>query len=423
MEDKQGNSAVEEKNDIKNDVQDSADKQGNSSETVEEELLPEPAFRVTSEVRGTIGSYRQEISRHKEEIAKLLEQKERVYRQGYTELESRMENDLAALTERILEKETRLLELKEKMLDMPDKAQEAEELYAKVKKIHDEGKESLKNASDRVGKFLKNLDETQETLSESMDNSRKILEDSIKKSEQLSKWNGQLDAQVSEIKERIAQTESQMEILNEELKDLLIQVEEATEMKGDLTEVSQRFASAVDKKEEELGELEQALEEVKKVGQWCKEYFSDYEHKVDEIEQYAEKSEDELAKLRESAETEYMRKYLSELDELVQVYEGELKGLIRDEKDVDEKIDEKREKLKALIMDSQKTFRRLIKPVSSQEGFSETAARTREAAGRKRETITEKEAERERLVEDVRSAKSRKAARTVKHDKKKGKKK
>ncbi len=371
-------------------------------------------------IKEVVNGYLDEINRQKTEIEKLKQEKEKIYRNRYMTLENKIEGDIVAITERVLEKEGRILELKERVLELPDKVDEVEKLHKTMERIEKEGRSIIKATKGKVSDFLDHLRKSEETINEGIREGNETVESEKIKVTQLEQISISINERVDGIKLTIDQTQNAIDQLTESMKDMLNQLEEATETKVEIAEITNRVRVSVDKKEQELEALENELSEIKKLEQWIMEYLNDYENKVGEIEQYVKNSDEELDKIREAAEGEYIRKYLRELEGLTSMYETELDYAVAEEKGVEERIGEAKVRLNELILDSKTMIKKLHKESASLEEFEPVVRKVRDKADKTKKTVEEKEKERDRLSEDIRGRKDKKK---TKAKDKKGKKK
>ena len=372
-------------------------------------------------VRQTINKYMADINRQKSEIEALKREKERIYREDYLTLESRADADITTLTEKILEKEGRVLELKERILELPVKMEEVEKMRKSLTQIEQEGRKILSGVSERANKFLDEMRRSESDIVKRIEESRAVVEKSHQKLGELRELSLVADRRVEELRARTTEIDLQIDELNKAMRDMLTELEEATEMKVEITEIENRVRNAVDKKEEELDALLNDIGEIKKLEQWVGEYLSDYEKKVDEIEVYANGSEAELDKLRELAEADHLKKYLRSLEQVTRDYQTEMGGVIEEQQSVDYRIEEAKARLNNLISESQNLIKKLQRETTSMEEFGGAAGKAKERLEGIRKTVEEKEKERDRLKEDTNKAKKKRKEK--KEQRKKGRKK
>lgn len=390
----------------------------------EEENPAKAAKEEKAKMRNLVNVYMNDIVRQKEEIERLNHQKEVLYRDKYTDLESKVQSELATITERILEKEGRVLELKERVLELPDKVDELEKMHAVMEKLETEGRNIIKKTKTNVERFMKELKGAETEIHDTISKNKGAMEEQKKKINDLSNIGQALDARIEKINDNLNETNSKIKEMTETMNGMFEDLQEASRMKAEIAEITNNIHGSLGKKEDELSGLEEELQDIRKVEEWIREYVNDYEQKVSEIEEYVKTSDEEIGKLRESAEKEYIKKYLHELENLTNIYERELESAGRDEKDIDKRISESKERLEDLIGESKLMLRKLIKETGEGEEFVTLSARSKERSVLVKKMIEEKEMERDRLSEDAKAAKEKRGKRAKPKDKKdkKGKK-
>ena len=373
-----------------------------------------------AKIRRVVSSYLDEIGRQKTEIGELRHQKETLYRERYTEIESRVEAELATVTEKILEKEGRILELKERVLELPDKVEELEKMNETMNKVEQDGKEVIKRTRAKVENLIEELKKSEELVRTSVGQTRISIDAQQKKLDDVSNIEQALDTRMEKIKETLNGTSTKLQEMTETMQSMFEELQDASRMKTEVAEIANNLRGSMDQREEELLSLEDELSDIRKVEEWVKEYLKDYEQKISEVEEYVRTSDDEMGKLREAAEKEYIKRYVHELQSLTHLYEREMEGVGRDEKEIDKKIAESKNRLANLVSESKIMLSKLMKETADVEDFSSAHLNARTKITTVRNIIEEKEKERDRLSEDAKAAKEKRKKKESKN--KKGKK-
>lgn len=359
-----------------------------------------------------VNAYLGEINKEKMNIEKLKKKKDDLYRKKILDLESRIEADIVSATERILDKEGRILELKERVLELPDKVDEVDKLYKTMEKLRTESNSSMQAAKQKAEECIQSLKESETEIRQKIDAHRTVIKSESAKVEDLESLGTSVQTKLGTTKEALEATKIQMDELNNSMQGLLSDMEEATEMKVEIFEMSDKLKESLAEKETELDDLEQHLEQIRQVEQWTKEYVTDYETKVGEIEKYVLAGDDDLAKLRESAEAEYIKKYLRELEGMTRDYEKELHDAVEAEQDIDEAIASSKKRLTELVQESQEMIKKLRKDVKDIPDFSDSSGEAKNRIEKMRSLVDEKSEEREKLKADY--TKARKSPREMK---------
>ncbi|MGV8176361.1 MAG: hypothetical protein ACP5NX_01000 [Candidatus Bilamarchaeaceae archaeon] len=345
-----------------------------------------------------------EINRQRMLLEELKKEKEGLYTRGYLDTEKRLDAGLGTLNQRILEKEERILGLKEKIFALPHEIEDVERLQKTIKKVEKDGKALLEGTRSKVDAFLREIEETGEevegkvtTLRERISKERNAVAALSKSREQYLQDEEKLSGALEEMGSKIEDLKTMYEAAGESLKDTV-------EARMEITEMLNEVNYSMERKEKQVDELEAQLGEIRKVESWIREYLDDYERKIDSIADYIRNSGDEIAEVRESAEKEYLRKYLNELERIASEYEKELDGVKREEGDVERRMRDTKARIEELLVDSQDLMRKL-RAESAGETYEEVARRKKARSDEVRRMFEEKQAQGEKLSEDVKGTK------------------
>ena len=376
-------------------------------DAVEHEEARKPA-RMTGEsakAKELVNAYLNEMNKERANLEKLKAEKDRIYRERYLSLESKVEADIASITERILEKEGRVLALKERVLELPDKVEEVEKVHKMITKLETDGREVLKKARADVEQFMETVDASKEELEGRMADARSKIDGEKGRIAELKRLSGDVESRVADLRKSADGTQEQIGELNSAMKELLADLEDATEMKVEISDMVERVRSSMESKEAELDGLEGQMASIEKVEKWVREYVNDYESKIDGITSYVRAGDEELSALQESAEAAYIKKYLRELDGMTANYDSELNKATGEEKDVESKIADSKRRLAELVRDSKEMITKLRTDTSGIADFETVRQEAQNKLGSVTQLLAEKEAEREMLGEDIRTAK------------------
>ena len=373
----------------------------------DEPAAPEPPRRITDDsrsrqVKEIVNSYINQISREKAELGKLKAEKERVYRERYLALESKVEADISTITEKMLEKEGRILELKERVLGLPEKVGQVEEIHRSVRMLERDGKEALVIARTEVEEFLAQTAKDKESILAKLEGGRSVLEEEGERVHTLEALSETVDSSIEDIRKAAAAAKKQVEELDSRMKAMLIDLEDAAEMKAEVAEMTAQVRSSIEEKNAEFDSLEKRIKGIEKTERSVREYVSDYEKKLGDIAEFVQSGEDEISKVRKSAESASLQKYLRELDELTSVYDSAISEAAIDEKTIGEKIEQSKSRLSTLLRDSKDMIKKMrVDTPDFEEGRQALSKRSDNVL----QILGEKEDERERLLEDLKDAK------------------
>ncbi|MBN1170501.1 hypothetical protein JXA56_05760 [Candidatus Micrarchaeota archaeon] len=364
------------------------------------------------DLQALMSSYMNEINKEKARINSLKKEKDDLFRSTIAPLEGRMQADIVALTDKIIEKRSRVAELKEHVLELPDKIEEVERLQEGLDKLKEESSQALTRTRDKAESYLSNIENSREDLKERISDVHSSIDEQAKRLESLEKTNQKLTEQSEKIQTYAESVRKQVEALNSSMEVLLNDLKEVELSKEEITEMKDAIRDSIGSHGEELEELDAELNEIGKVEQWVNEYLRDYESKISEIESYVQKSDDELAELREAAESLYLQKYLGELEGLTEAYEVGLDEAAEKENDIDIQINEAKERITTLVRESRDMMKKLRGESNNSDDYAAILSRIKRKTTKITKLVNEKANERAKLLDD--SKKSRKTKRTSK---------
>lgn len=363
-----------------------------------------------AEIRQLMNSYLAEINREKAHVEALKKERENLYREKFATLEGKMQADIVVLTEKILEKQAKIAELKERVLELPDKVDELEKVQSQLDSLRREGREALERTKRKAQEYVDNVSSSRGAMEGRIGEIDDALSKQNSRLKQLESITASLDSRSSKLKETIEDAKSQVETLNSTISALATDLQQVEQAKGGIRAMTEEIKGTVAAHGEELEALEQELDGIARMEQWVEEYVGDYEAKVEDIESYVARGDEELAQVREAAESLYMKKYLGELAEMAGSYDAELGGAVSKEKEIEQKISASSARISELVRDSQEMIRKLRGDVNAAPDYDEVHARIKDRTAQVKTIVAEKRQERAKLVED--SSKTRKT-RTV----------
>ena len=375
---------------------------------LEEKLVKEvPKSIYDGEVRDMLNSYVHEINEEKAEMHSLEKQKDELYRNKMVSLESKMETDMASLTNYILEHESKLLEMKEGVLELPDKVEEITRMQTEIRNLSREGKRSLRETKDKVENMVAVMKSTQKDLKGKITETRTSMEKEEARIDDLSRLRESIESKSEKMIASLESMQGRINEFNEKMDGLTAELEQAGEVKAEIENNIESIRNDINARGSELDSLEDDLKDVVKLEGWTRQYISDYEDKVDEIDVYVRKSDQEISSLKEAAEASYLKKYLGELENITGAYEDALNNIVRDEKSIEDRIAEKKRRIRELVKESQEMIKRIRSETEDSPDYEKMKGKVERRTSKAKNTIEEKAQEGEKLHEEVRKKKSK----------------
>lgn len=384
-------------------------------------------------LKKSLAQYMDEIGSQKSTIEKLKAERERLLAESYLPLETRFKSAYESIAEKLLEKEGKLIEMKERVLELPGKIGEASKLEAALGRIRQEGRHAVTANREEMDKLKKSLREEDERLRNEISSIAEELKGRRTEIVDIAKSMGDLSDREQGIKREMEELNKSLAEVNETVASAYGSMAQISQNRAELTRRLENIRIALEARSNEASESYSRLRDVRKAESVINEYISDYQKKISEIEDYAKESEKDLSKLKEFAEVKYIRGYLKELENISATYEQELENVNAQEKGIDERIEGAKDRLNQLLRESRelvkslekktsgKDFEKLVYEVRSKQeavssSLNERAAQSAEHAAAGRAAMQQKKPE-------VSAAARKAAAAKAKEKDRKGKKK
>jgi chromosome segregation ATPase len=363
------------------------------------------------DVRELMSSYLDEINREKSRIESLKKERETLYRDKFATMEGKMQADIVVLTEKIIEKESKIAELKERVLELPDKVEELGRLQQQMDTLKKEGRDALSRTRSKADEFISTVGQSKSDVEERIAEIEAVLDAQTGKVRELEKLSASLESRSGKLKGALDEAKAQIDQINSAMTSLVSDLQTVEEMKAEAATITESIKTDVAARGEELQSLEEEISGIERMEHWVQEYIRDYEGKIDDIERYVSKSDDELSELKEAAEGLYMKKYLGELENMTDAYQSELHDAVSREKEIEMKLSESRARITDLVSESQEMIKKLKSdaPEATEKDFGVLVAKVKARTTRAKNVVEEKQKERAKLADD-----SRKTRKTVK---------
>lgn len=364
---------------------------------------PSRSVRDPMAIRELMNAYVSEINREKAEIDALKKEKEGLYRDNFSVIEGKMQADIAVLSEKVIEKQSKISELKERVLELPDKVDELNRLQREMDKLKREGRSALERTRDKADEFIANMNDSKSSLEAKI---REVDTTVLHQSDKIRDFENtvaSLDSRSEKIRDALENARIQIDSISNTMNSLASDLQQVEQMKSEVASMTEVIRVNVADRGDELKALEAELEGISRMEHWVQEYIRDYEHKVEEIEDYVSRSEDELAELKSAAESVYMRDYLNQLEVMAEDYQTALYNTVSREQDIDKKITDSKSRITELVKESQDMIRKIKSEAPSANEFNRILARVKERTSQVKRVVTEKQSERSSLSEESRS--------------------
>jgi len=356
-------------------------------------------------LKGRLDEYLQLIRNSKKELKDLEGEKERMYREGYLPLEKEFEASLENIQLAILEKEKKIMEAKEKAAGLPEQMEELEKLQKTVRQVEEKARSILSKTKGQLDDRADTVQEVAEELDEQISKGEEEAMRERAKMFELKELLGSIQSNEESIRNAVQENERQMEEAKRKMAELEDALGEVVDARTLLAERIDTIQNGLERKVRTLEDLRKDLEEIEKVEGWFREYSRDYTKKITDLEAYVSGNQQEISKLMEAAELEYVKKYLDELSKSEEKYRDKLRGLELQDADLEERISEAKSRIKQLLSDSTQLME-ASRRKAAHSSFDTASAKKK--VEQKAAVMEEKAKERKGLFDDLMKGKDNK---------------
>ncbi len=301
----------------------------------------------------------EEINAQKTNIEKLKTEREKLLSEACIPLENKFKLEYGNILEKLLEKEHRIAEMTRHVIELPTKINELTKVETALKHITQQGRHASVSNREELEKLKHSLHEEDQHLLHEIENIE--LETKAKKSEiaNMSKTLEEINNCEQKIKKEVEKLNKQLTEVNESIASTYNSINEVFENGSKLSRRLENVKIILDARAHAVSETYSKRNDIEKIETAISQYIEDYEKKIADIENYANESEKDLVKLKEFAEVKYIRNCINELDRISSNYEQELESMNIQEKSIEERIHEAKNRFNNLLQESRELVKSL----------------------------------------------------------------
>lgn len=337
----------------------------------------------------------------KKKLQDLSIERENLYSQKILSTESTIKADLAALTQLISEKQEKIEQIKKGLNGLPEKYSTLKKSQQQIDEIREKSKESLKKTKESVDSFIGTLGSTKKIITNKVSELSETLESEHSKLQNLEKVGQTVEQKLQKISSSEKQLREQMAELNKSMTSLMSELEEVTEMKGEVDSLKDELKNTAQEHSTALEGLKSELESIMSVEDSLLEYVNDYENKIEEIEKYVLKSDEEISKLTTAAEEIYIKKSIDQLENLKKQYGKELDDALKYDSELEKKINESKKNISEMLSDSEDAAKELSENVGDSD-FESIKDKNLDSSEEISQMIKQKNSQGSRILEKMR---------------------
>ncbi|MEM2963080.1 MAG: hypothetical protein QXW70_01210 [Candidatus Anstonellales archaeon] len=311
--------------------------------------------------------YIAEIEKEKKVLAKLHSEKEKIYEEVYLPIEKRMDTQLQTIAERLLEKEKTILFLQQRTMEIPETAQQMESYLEKIASIDIEARKVFQSLKTQIEKLLIEINQARyDTTKKVEENERdlfgaesklidlvQLLEKSKEEQQKLRLTIQEATAQIRQNMEHLEAAQKTYDSIETITKNLSLRL--------------LPMRSSLETQKQKIKELSEQINRLSHIDRTVVEYINEYSRRLDEFERFAQESQKAYESLRESVETNFVRRYIDELKEVSEKNLFEAISAQRTEEEINRQIEASKKRIADLIIEAKSIVKSIEASVSTDE--------------------------------------------------------
>ncbi|MCC7552778.1 hypothetical protein KO317_03915 [Candidatus Micrarchaeota archaeon] len=299
-----------------------------------------------------IKQYMEDVNKARDELEKLKVEKRKLFRETYEPIEKKFTSELETISDKISEKEERILQLQQKVLMLPGVIEEVDRQQLKLKEIEEEARKTFDDASIAINESLGDLSVLEQQALEQMKIARENINLGVDESEEINSILTKIGNLELEVREKLNSAKKRLEEEQVRVNSLETSLEKLENIRTTAAHKVEDVVSSVETQKQRIMDLQKEITKIGEIQNWVRKHKEEYGHLIDEFGEQIKENEVEYNKLREAIETNFVRRYVEDLDEVSKGYEFELNKAQEAEENIDTKIELTKQRISDLLRKS-----------------------------------------------------------------------
>ncbi|MFA5382921.1 MAG: winged helix-turn-helix transcriptional regulator [Candidatus Micrarchaeia archaeon] len=311
--------------------------------------VEEPRKTKLDERAQKIRNYMEEINKARDELEKLKIEKTKLFRETYEPIEKKFSAELENISDKIYEKEERILQLQQKVLLLPNVIDEVDRQQLKLKEIEEEARKTFDDASIVINESLGDLSELEVQATEQIKIAKESINLGVDESEEMNNVLTKIGNLEFEVRDKLNTAKQRLEDEQKKINSLEISLQKLESIRTKATDKVEQVEELVGSQKRRIADLEREVSKIGEIQKWVSKHKEEYGLLIDEFGEQIKMNELEYNNLREAIETNFVKKYIEDLGQVSKGYEFELDQAKQAEKNIDEKIDLTKQRISELL--------------------------------------------------------------------------
>ncbi len=336
----------------------------------------------------------------KAEVAELNRKKAGLVEEYYTPISQRVETEIMIIADLVADKEQKIKKLKERLKALPERISEIDIDTLELRNIELEAKSRFNEGISELEEVVRQIKTIQKSVKEDIGASKETLNNQVEKLNSLKNKVAQYSDMESDIEKRLITMHTKIEKEMDDVNALEGELETVRSISDGVKSRVFEIEKNIDEGSISLGNVEKRIKNLTKLDELVKETKGKYVNALQDLEHEIAEEETELAKIREIVESGFARKYLSEIEGMRERHEAEVTNVALKEQEINEHLDKAKIELRRLIRQSKELSDKLYAVLPKKSiSLSEIDKKIDE----RMEVIEEREKEKEEKAQERKS--------------------
>ncbi len=309
---------------------------------------PKPERAVVS-LSHMLSAHMEKIRLQEERINALKEQKAGLLVEHLEPIERKLQAEIETVSDKLLEKQKIILELEQKATCIPEIVEGIDQRNAKVSEVESEARSALDNARIELEEILSELEGIRAVSEERISDVEKNVAVANAKLDSVKKTHNNISSLMESADEMLNSTKAAIEEQIVKMEEIEATMASLEDYKANLESDMEAATKTIDRQKNLAKIMSEHSHTISAVDTWTRSQFEEYEKQVEELTELTASNERDFAQLRESVETSFVRRYVSELSGILKRHEFEIGKTLEAEKSIDVRVEDEKEKLRSLI--------------------------------------------------------------------------
>jgi len=321
------------------------------SEIAAEPILPplpkidDASMRVSGKLKSKIAAARAKMA----QIEQIKGEKKRLLIEVYRPMETKLEAEAGAITEKLIELENQLLGIREQAAGVPNEVAELAgeqerivQISAEMRRIYSETDRQMTQSVQAMARSKQVAADRMREVGSAITQQQETLARLQEQNNEMGQSQESAAGRIAQAREALAAQEAQLSAAEENLRATM-------EYRAQVAQQLQAGQQEIEIQRAALADIDHQLGKMDEVQAWVEAHQTEYNQRMARLNEYIQTAGGEYNKLKAAIDSGFIHKYLHDLRALSESYEFEMAQAQQVEVNIDARLEEAKRELTALI--------------------------------------------------------------------------